>query len=267
MSTDKQQGKRRGGGQGAAGKPGGARARRSARKDLPDATGPGFFDDYPRFGETSTVAANFQRLNFRYRHMIERNRHLLEGKRVLDIASHDGRFTFAALVGGNAAHVTGIEARESLVENAAGTIASYGVSPDRFRLLQGDVFERIDEIEAGTIDTAMILGFLYHTARQYELIAALARRGVKNVIIDSNVLPNETRPIIRLKWEGTEKDSQIWDKTRDQVLSSTPSPGALTMILNELGYETQVLIPEIEIPRSAAQYHTGGRVTIVGTRD
>ena len=61
-----------------------------------------FFDDYPRFRETSNVASSLDRLNFRYSHVIDRNRRLLEGKRVLDIASHDARFTFAALRGADA---------------------------------------------------------------------------------------------------------------------------------------------------------------------
>lgn len=49
--------------------------------------------------------------------IIEEHREELNGARVLDIASHDGRWSFAALQVG-AAHVTGIAGREHLVTDA-----------------------------------------------------------------------------------------------------------------------------------------------------
>ena len=72
-----------------------------------------FFDDYPRFYSTSKTGPSRHRLGARHRAIIEGNERLLVGRRVLDIASHDGRWSFAALKSG-AAHVTGIEARPHL---------------------------------------------------------------------------------------------------------------------------------------------------------
>jgi hypothetical protein len=234
---------------------------------LPKAAQKGFFSDYPRFLETSSVAANLARLNFRYDHIIAQNKHLLEGKRVLDIASHDGRFSFAALKGVGAAHALGIEARGTLVQHSNETLAHYGIAPDRYKFVEGDVFEAINRIEPGTIDTVMVLGFLYHTARQYELASAISRLGAKAVIIDSNVIQGEARPIVKLKWEGTEQDSQIWDATRKQVLSSQPSASALRMFFEEFGFKITELEPTVSAPESAQAYRTKARVTMIGTRD
>lgn len=225
----------------------------------------GFFTKHAAFGETSVVASDLARLNFRYDHVIERNKDILAGKRVLDIASHDGRFSFAAVQGAGAKSVLGIEAREHLVKGAEANFATYGVDPASYRFVVGDIFEEIGKIEPGTIDTAMVLGFLYHTARQYEIFSWLSRLGVKNIIVDSNVIRTE-KPFVLMKVENTAHDSQIWDPTRPKVLSSTPSALALELMMQDFGYATRLLEPQGDVPRTALQYSQKNRVTIVGTR-
>jgi hypothetical protein len=59
---------------------------------------------------------------------------------VLDLASHDGRYSFAALKSG-AAHVTGVEVRQSLIDGAQDAFAFYGQDPKTYGFLRGDVFE------------------------------------------------------------------------------------------------------------------------------
>ena len=226
----------------------------------------GFFTQYSLFGETSEVASDIERLNYRYRHVIERNKNLLTGKTVLDIASHDGRFTFAALRGAGAKSVVGIEARAHLVEKVEKTFTEYDVDPATYRFVVGDVFEEINTIEPGSIETAMVLGFLYHTARQYELISALSRLGVRNIIVDSKVIKADL-PYVLLEMEGTKADAQIWDATRPKVLSSIPSALALELYLQEFGYATTRLEPQGDIPDTARVYKRGTRVTIVGSKD
>ena len=255
---------------GGAGRQAGAKAGAKTgfwASDLPvQAPGTGFFDRHPRFEETSTVAADIARLNFRHHMIIEQNRALLEGHRVLDIASHDSRFSFAALEAG-AQHVISIEARSEPVAKARETFRQYGIEEQRYRLEEGDIYEFLPTLEAGSVDTAMVLGFLYHTARHYELFAQLDRIGVRNVIVDSQVLPGEAEPLLRLRWEGTQADGQIWDATRKRVLSSIPSASALELYMQEFGWNTRRSAPAVAIPKSATVYRTGRRVTIVGTRD
>ena len=71
-----------------------------------------FAEDYPRFMEVSELKPKPDRLNERYEAMFARNRDIFDGARVLDLASHDGRYSFAALKTG-AAHVTGVEVRQA----------------------------------------------------------------------------------------------------------------------------------------------------------
>ncbi|NWN51205.1 hypothetical protein HT121_28335 [Pseudomonas sp. MAFF 301514] len=91
----------------------------------------GFFDNFPRFYKTSHTSPFPDRLNSRHSAIMERNREFIKGKRILDIASHDGRWSFAALQAG-AAHVTGIEPRQELINNAMETFNEYGIEPSRF---------------------------------------------------------------------------------------------------------------------------------------
>src|SRR5918993_4504345 len=67
-----------------------------------------FFDDYPAFCGTGRTAAIPRRLNLRHRAIIEANQDILARARVLDLASHDGRWSFAALEAG-ATQRSGVE--------------------------------------------------------------------------------------------------------------------------------------------------------------
>jgi hypothetical protein len=145
----------------------------------------GFFDQYPQFYRTSATSPFPDRLNARHAAIVARNAGAIAGKRVLDIASHDGRWSFAALQAG-AAHVTGIEPRGELIDNARGTFGQYGIDPSRHGFLQGDVFDRIDGLE---VDVVLCLGFYYHTIRHAELLDRIERTGARLVVIDTEVTP------------------------------------------------------------------------------
>jgi hypothetical protein len=156
-----------------------------------------FFDDHPEFSETSTTAATVGRLNLRHRAIIDSHRDLLRGARVLDIASHDGRWSFAALDAG-AAHVTGVEGRADLVDNARGTFAAKGIAQERATMIAGDVHDVLTA-GVGEMDVVLCLGFLYHTLRYPELLAGIRSTGARHVIVDTKVLPNTARPVVRVR--------------------------------------------------------------------
>lgn len=149
-----------------------------------------FFDAYPRFFQTSHTSAWPDRLNARHEAIIETNRDALVGARVLDIASHDGRWSFAALKAG-VAHVTGIEPRAELVAEAEASMRAYGVSNERFRFVTGDVFEHLDGLH---FDVVLCLGFYYHTLRHAELLDRIERTGARLVVIDTEVTPSAELP-------------------------------------------------------------------------
>jgi Methyltransferase domain len=228
-----------------------------------------FFDDYPNFYETSTTTANSARLNFRYHLIIEQNEALLKGKRVVEIATHDGRWAFAALQGGGAAHVTGVEPRQHLVDNANKTLTGYGIDSSRFNFICGDGFVEAERMgrEGQTFDTAMVLGFLYHTARQYEIIFKLAALGVRNIIVDTAVLKDVTQPIVRVGIENTGNEARLHSGDKEYDLGGVPSLTAVHLMLKAAGFQPSLLVHTVPPPvNGCGDYREGKRFTIIGTR-
>lgn len=154
----------------------------------------GFFDQFPRFYQTSQTSPLPDRLNARHRAIIESNASHFTGKRVLDIASHDGRWTFAALKAG-ASHVTGIEPRQELIDNARMTFREYGVTEGSHELRASGVMEAIDDVR---VDTVLCLGYYYHTRHHVDLLDKIERTRAKFVVIDTEISPiSEESPLSR----------------------------------------------------------------------
>jgi methyltransferase family protein len=143
-----------------------------------------FFHQFPRFVETSETGPWLDRLNARYLALIHANRALIEGARVLDLASHDGRFTFAALQNG-AAHVVGIEHEPHLVRKANENLEHHEVPRERYEFVLGDMFDRIPELEP--CDLVFCFGILYHINDHMRLLQTIAELAPKSLIIDSNI--------------------------------------------------------------------------------
>lgn len=200
---------------------------------------PGFFDQYPRFYETSTVGTSQgERLNERYRALISSNEELIRDKTIIDLASHDGRWSFAALKSG-ARHVTGIEGRAHLVENAIATTRDYGISADRYRFIVGDVFEQIDFIPPNTIDTVFCFGFFYHTTSHMLLLSKIDRLNPKNMILDTEIDDTTTDLIVRLRKEKIAREQcSVVGLPADpnHALVGKPSRTALETMLTSYGW-------------------------------
>jgi hypothetical protein len=144
-----------------------------------------FFHHFARFVETSETGPWLDRLNARYLTLIHANRGLIEGARVLDLASHDGRFSFAALQNG-AASVIGVEHEPHLVAKANENMELYAVGRGRYEFLLGDMFDLIPKLEH-SCDIVFCFGILYHINDHMRLLQAIAEHAPKTLIIDSNI--------------------------------------------------------------------------------
>ncbi|WP_243057148.1 methyltransferase domain-containing protein [Nocardioides sp. SR21] len=212
-----------------------------------------FADDYPRFIELSESTPEWQdhrpnrrsaseqrsRMNERYEALFASNRDILEGARVLDLASHDGRYSFAALKTG-AAHVTGVEVRQSLIDRAQEAFAFYGQDPATYRFVCGDMFEVLAR-EKFDVDVVLCFGFLYHTYRHTELMYRLHNLAPRHLIVDTMVT-RETRRTLKVIRERDVED--IRSAAQDawavrQVLVLRPSVPALRMLLRSYGFEIE----------------------------
>ena len=210
-----------------------------------------FFDDYTRFYATSQTSPWPHRLNSRHTAIIERCKTEYIGRTVLDIASHDGRWSFAALKAG-AAHVTGVEPRQELIDNAAETMAIYGVDENRYKFISGGIFDHIDE---RSFDVVLCLGFFYHTIRHVELLDRIERTGAKFVVIDTEVatsshdggvvdlgfgrLASGDQNGMQLILDPVDNEQMAWSDamTRNgRTLVGRPSPAAIEFMAAHFGF-------------------------------
>lgn len=244
------------------------RLERKLRGIGPD-KGQGFFDAYPDFFETST-SGHRNRLNKRYKAIIEKNRDIIQGKSILDIASHDGRWALAANKAG-ARHVLGIEAREHLVKNAQANMKKFGVPENEVEFALGDVFDVIEGLEPGRFDTIFCLGFFYHTLYHMELLNQIARLNPEHLILDTCV-DVDPDPIVVVQYEDVtdETAGAVPDAgSRNLLLVGHPTKKALEMMLSATGFRCRYVdwlslgIRNWEFLR---EYNEGQRVTVVGTR-
>jgi SAM-dependent methyltransferase len=184
-----------------------------------------FFNDFPRFYRTSQTSPLPDRLNARHEAIIARNLPQLSGKRVLDIASHDGRWTFAALKAG-ATHVIGIEPRQELIDNARITFREYGIADGTHELWTSKVMDVMDGI---AVDTVLCLGYYYHTVQHAELLDKIERTGARFVVIDTEIVPpQDSQPPVssdepRLVFGNPHAIQLIRDQVDDQQMAFADS--------------------------------------------
>jgi hypothetical protein len=230
-----------------------------------------FFRDYRRFYSTGEAGITSKpRLNLRYEAIIGENKDLFEGARVLDIASHDGRWSMAALACG-AKSVVGIEARPDMVDHAVANLEHYGQDPDRFRFIAGDVHEVLasEELE---VDVVLCLGFLYHTLRFNELLHGIRRTGAQHLVLDTQAhRMMDPEPKVLLHTELSElKGAAKADaySVGDSVLTGRPNLEAIKLMLGYYGYEVErfsdwprLLADNPEV-KACRDYAIGRRITL-----
>ena len=227
-----------------------------------------FFDSFPSFLATSKTGASAVRLNARYRAIIESNSEVIRGRKILDIASHDGRWSFAALHAG-CSHVRGVEARPHLVQNAHTTFSALDVAKERFDFVTGDVFE---VMKRGTIkaETVLLLGFFYHTDRHSELADLLAATGASHIILDTNIVPAAENlrklPLIKLFQEPTGVEANAIGPDAMAVVGH-PSREAIDLINSRHGFSmSEFDWAPSRGPRELQDYNEDRRSTFVLSR-
>jgi len=204
----------------------------------------GFFDKYPRFYGTSRTANVPDRLNARYDAIFAENADLFDGATVLDVASHDGRWTLAALATG-ARYVTGIEGRPDLVENAERTLLEYGFGSDRVTFHSGDLFE-VFARESFDVDVVLCLGFLYHTLRYHELWEAMVDARPEHILLDTEsprvMLGGPPSVFVQQEASDSQMNAIADAHARGaKVLTGRPNLPAIRVMAAFYGYEVERL--------------------------
>lgn len=229
-----------------------------------------FFEQFPRFYLTSSTAPTTARLNLRYEAIFAENRDIFEGASVLDLASHDGRWSLAALVTG-ARSVVGIEARPELVKAATENLAGYGYEAGRVRFVAGDVHAVLNTQQFDA-DVVLCLGFLYHTMRYNELLGGIRRTSARYLIIDT-FSPHMTGPVPNVNVITEDADEQGKAAADSythgaSVLVGRPNLAAIRIMLAAYGYRVERLSDWAGLLRdnpgtnNCDDYANGKRITV-----
>lgn len=228
-----------------------------------------FFDTYPRFYETTRTLLKPNRFHQRWGMIVDRNRTLFENARVLDLASHDGRWSFAALKAG-AAYVEGVEARAELVDGATANFRHYGVDDAAAKFVCADVVDYLDGDSLPRFDVVLNLGFLYHTMKHMQVIEGMARTGARSFVIDTSIAKGDGA-LIQLMTEDADdfRNAVRTDARRPKnVLVGAPSKSAIRMMLDDVGYDCAEVdwFAHVGDFAECEDYREGFRTTFVATR-
>ena len=185
-----------------------------------------FFDQYPEYYREKGVNSFPNRLNRRYEALIENNKELIIGKKILDIASTDGRWTFAAIKNG-ADHVIGIELSPQGVKIALEIMEKYNITKEKYQFIIGDIHQEIKKIETNSVDTVFFFGFFYHTMYHMDLLKEIKRLNPNYIIFDSHISQSDS-PVIDVFKNVTKKG--------EKILEGYPSKSALEIMLEYFGY-------------------------------
>lgn len=155
----------------------------------------GFLRNLPPYDENETT---LYRLTQRHKLLIAPFADQIAGARVLDLAAHDGRWSYALAAAG-AAEVVGVEARPDL-------IARFDAFPEtafkaRVRLVANDLFAEMEaRIAAGErFDVIAVYGIFYHIMDHFRLLSLARRLGPRLIIIDSEFITLDNAMIQVLK--------------------------------------------------------------------
>lgn len=156
-----------------------------------------FLADLPPYDDNATT---IYRLNQRHKLIIAPFMPQIKGARVLDIAAHDGRWSYALAAAG-ASEVIGVEARPELV-------ARFDAFPEtdfkaRVTLTCNDLFADLEARgQAGeTFDVVALYGIFYHVMDHFRLLSLIRALAPGLVIIDSEFIVQDNAIIQVLKEE------------------------------------------------------------------
>jgi len=135
-------------------------------------------------GKRWAIPYHYECLNGRVDVLLQRNADLIRGNRVLDLASHMGTLSYAALKLG-AAHVHGIDTEAGMIEKGRQLFDRMQVPAHSFRFETGDVFGFLEQCEPGAFDTVFCCGLLYYVMEPFRLLQEMARVARRGILLDT----------------------------------------------------------------------------------
>ena len=202
------------------------------------------------------------RMNLRHRFVVQKFSEEIKGQRVLDLASHDGRWPYAFAAAG-ARQVVGIEGRKELVD----MFDDYPETPykNKVSLTVGDIYDGVRKLieQRERFDVVAVLGIYYHIMDHYGLLVLIDQLRPKIIIVDSEFMVDPW-PHVAIVLEATSKDLNTTPYKENQVRAPVgiPSQQAMEKMAESLGYKTEWLDWEsvsLDERRGVEDYYRQGK--------
>lgn len=185
-----------------------------------------FFETYEDFTKSSVVGSDLNRLKFRYKNIIESISY--KNKSVLDLGSHDGRWSFAALDAG-ASSVVGVEYNEDLIHKAESVKKKYQWENARF--IKDDNISFLEKNDF-KYDIILCCGIFYHTLKHLEYFKYMSSSFNECIILDTQIWPTRD-PMIHIQLESSSWDGNGYRNIGQDILVNNSPKNILTGIPSE----------------------------------
>lgn len=180
-----------------------------------------FFENYLDFLSTTKVGNDLNRLNYRYKNIIDTIDY--KDKTVLDLGSHDGRWAFAAVHAG-AKSVVGVEYNQDLVIKAQKIKSKYNFNNTSFICS-----DNIDFLKKNkqTFDIILCCGVFYHTLNHLEYFKYMTLFVNEYIVLDTQIWPSMD-PMVHIslessKWDGNGFSNIPNDQNSKDTIVGIPS--------------------------------------------
>jgi len=196
--------------------------------------------------------------------LLDNNRKFLQDKSILDVGSHTGIFSWAALqLGANFVH--GIDVEKRTIERCENLFLKEKVGISRYKFEVEDIIEFLEGIEENSFDTVFCFGVMYYMTEPYRLLKLMARAAKETILIDTftasysavqgkdapKTHPHLTNQILNLPLmmacptQAEKKDYTLTEsfnrKGRNLSLTTLPTQAMLELWIESLGLAWELL--------------------------
>ena len=135
-------------------------------------------------GSRWAIPYNFECLNARVENLLTNHLGSIKGKRVLDMASHIGTFSFAALQMG-AEFIQGVDTEKRTVEKCKELFEIQKVEKQRYKFEIRDAFDLLENSPENSWDTILCFGMLYYTTEPLRLLKLMQKAARDCILLDT----------------------------------------------------------------------------------
>lgn len=172
--------------------------------------------------------------------IVNENLDCIKDKHVVDFACGHGGYSVACCQAG-AKSVIGFDIRETNLQIAKAFQQFFEISEKQLEFIKLDIHahDKITDLCCSK-NTVLMNGIMYHVHDHYDILSAVARSQVQNIIIETgeaDSIVNKSEPLIWWRYEADISNLDGWHDNNEQVLVGYPNLSWFNLILKNLGYD------------------------------